>query len=67
MVSKCIVSIAEVEKNLERKKGALIKGHQIWLLVVVKGQKIVNVWPLKELVSCLLGTQVRSINLNKIK
>lgn len=29
MVSKCIVSIAEVEKEPGRKKGALIKGHQI--------------------------------------
>lgn len=67
MVSKCIVSIAEVEKNLERKKGALIKGHQIWLLVVVKGQKIVNVQPFKELASCLLGRQVGCINFNKIK
>ena len=37
------------------KKGALIKGHQIWLLVVVKGQKIANVWPFKELASCELG------------
>ena len=67
MVSKCIVSIAEVEKNLERKKGALIKGHQIWLLVVVKGQKIVNVQPFKELASCLLGRQTGYTNLNKIR
>lgn len=67
MVSKCIVSIAEVEKNLERKKGVLIKGHQIWLLVVVKGQKIVNVQPFKELASCLLGRQVGYINLDKIQ
>lgn len=67
MVSKCIVSIAEVEKNLERKKDALIKGHQIWLLMVVKGQKIVNVQPFKELASCLLGRQVGYINLNEIR
>lgn len=67
MVSKCIVSIAEVEKNLERKKGALIKGHQIWLLVVVKGQKIVNVRPFKELASCSLERQAGYINFNEIR
>lgn len=44
-------------KEPEKKKGALIKGHQIWLLVVVKGQKIGNAWPFKELALCLLERQ----------
>lgn len=56
-------------KEPEKKKGALIKGHQIWLLVVVKGQKTLNVWPFKELAPCLVrvAENVVSINTDKIK